>query len=72
MTHLPPSATVTGRVAARGLLWLTVLAALVTSSTAAQAVAVVAAAGAVLWVGPLAGILANGSPGTSRDARLPR
>lgn len=71
MTRLPPAATATGRATARGLLWLTVLAALVASSTAAQAVAVVAAAGAVLWVGPLAGTLTNTSTGTIRDARLP-
>ncbi|NWJ69864.1 MULTISPECIES: hypothetical protein [unclassified Pseudonocardia] len=71
MTRLPVAATATGRATARGLLWLTVLAALVASSTAAQAVAVVAAAGVVLWVGPLAGTLTNTSTGTIRDARLP-
>ena len=72
MTRLPAAVTATGRAAARSLLWLTVLAALVASSTAAQALAVVAAAGVVLWVGPVAGTLTNGSTGTIRDARLPR
>ncbi|MFG1636874.1 hypothetical protein [Pseudonocardia alni] len=72
MTRLPAVATATGRATARGLLRLTVLAALVASSTATQALAVVAAAGVVLWVGPVAGTLTNGSTGTIRDARLPR
>jgi hypothetical protein len=72
VTRLPAAATATGRATVRSLLWLTVLAALVASSTAAQALAVVAAAGVVLWVGPVAGTLTNGSTGTIRDARLPR